>query len=245
MGGLVEGMISGSVQALVDRDSNHAELVIANDNEVDRLQMKLDEACYDILARMQPIAIDLRFIVAVTKIATDLERMGDSAVNVAQAVLVLNHEPQLKPYIDLPRLSVIVQSMVRDALDSFVHRNTTPARGLPPRRRGGRPLQAAVPRAAHLHDRGPAHRSPGRCICCSSRATSSASPITPPTSARTSSTTSRGATSATWRRSTSPNSRRRLPKNPTVSPRPGAYTRQGPGAAVVLGGWVHPSGATG
>lgn len=125
MGGLVEGMISGSMQALVDRDSNHAEVVIANDNEVDRLQMKLDEACYDILARMQPIAIDLRFIVAVTKIATDLERMGDSAVNVAQAVLVLNQEAQLKPYIDLPRLSVIVQSMVRDALDSFVHRNTT------------------------------------------------------------------------------------------------------------------------
>lgn len=124
MGGLVEGMISGATEALLERDSPHAEVVIASDRDVDKLEKQLDEACYGVLARMQPTAIDLRFVVAVTKIANDLERMGDSAVNIAQAVLVLNQEPQLKPYIDLPRLSQIVQSMVRDSLDSFVHRNS-------------------------------------------------------------------------------------------------------------------------
>lgn len=127
MGGLVEGMISGSMQALLDRDSHHAEVVIATDRDVDRLEKQLDEACYSVLARMQPTAVDLRFVVAVTKIANDLERMGDSAVNIGQAVLVLNQEPQLKPYIDLPRLAEIVQGMVRDALDSFVHRNSAQA----------------------------------------------------------------------------------------------------------------------
>ncbi|MFN7943167.1 MAG: phosphate signaling complex protein PhoU [Thermoanaerobaculia bacterium] len=123
MGGLVERMVSEAMQALIERDAARAEAVIRMDNEVDRTEMEIDEACNTVLALQQPTAVDLRFVVAVMKIANDLERMGDSAVNIAQAVEVLNQEPPLKPYIDLPRLALITQEMVRDALDSFVRRD--------------------------------------------------------------------------------------------------------------------------
>ena len=127
MGGLVERMISEAMAALVERDTSRAQAVIRTDAEVDQLEKDLDNACYAVLALQQPTAVDLRFLVAVMKISTDLERMGDSAVNVAQAVEVLNQEPPLKPYIDLPRLAVITQEMVRDALDSFVRRDARAA----------------------------------------------------------------------------------------------------------------------
>lgn len=123
MGGLVEEMIRGAMQALLDRDSDHASVVIASDKEIDTLQKDIDESCFSLLARHQPTASDMRFLVAVMKIATDLERMGDSAVNVAQSVHVLNLEPPLKPYIDLPRMCQLVQAMVRDSLDSLVQKS--------------------------------------------------------------------------------------------------------------------------
>ncbi|MCZ7649863.1 MAG: phosphate signaling complex protein PhoU [Thermoanaerobaculia bacterium] len=123
MGGLVEEMIAGAMQALVDRDSERASLVIQTDLEVDALELKIDEACNAALVRFQPAAIDLRFLVAVMKSSHDLERMGDSAVNVAEAVEVLNQEPPLKPYIDLPRLAELVRQMVKDSLDAFVQRD--------------------------------------------------------------------------------------------------------------------------
>ncbi len=127
MGGLVEEMIGGAMQALIDRDAEHANVVIATDNEVDSLEKQIDDRCHTVLGLQQPTARDLRFLVSVMKIATDLERMGDAAVNVAQYVEVLNREPQLKPYIDLPRMSTIVRGMVRDSLDAFVARDTTKA----------------------------------------------------------------------------------------------------------------------
>jgi len=127
MGGLVEEMIGGAMQALIDRDAEHANVVIATDNEVDSLEKEIDDRCHTVLGLQQPTASDLRFLVSVMKIATDLERMGDAAVNVAQYVEVLNQEPQLKPYIDLPRMSVIVRGMVRDSLDAFVARDTAKA----------------------------------------------------------------------------------------------------------------------
>jgi phosphate transport system protein len=123
MGGLVEQMIGDAMEALVQRDDARAQAVIAVDQEVDRLEKELDELCHRFLALQQPTAIDLRFLVAVMKMATDLERVGDSAVNMAQAAEVLNQEPPLKPYIDLPRLARIAQEMIRDALDSFVRRD--------------------------------------------------------------------------------------------------------------------------
>jgi phosphate transport system protein len=123
MDGLVEQMIGDAMEALVQRDDARAQAVIAVDQEVDRLEKELDELCHRFLALQQPTAIDLRFLVAVMKMATDLERVGDSAVNMAQAAEVLNQEPPLKPYIDLPRLARIAQEMIRDALDSFVRRD--------------------------------------------------------------------------------------------------------------------------
>jgi phosphate transport system protein len=127
MGGLVEGMIAGAMQSLVERDAVHAEAVIACDREVDQLEKDLDEACSLVLALRHPTARDLRFLVAVMKMATDLERMGDSAVNISQAVEVLNQEQPLKPYIDLPRLSEIARGMVRSSLDAFVSRDSAAA----------------------------------------------------------------------------------------------------------------------
>jgi len=90
---------------------------------------------------------------------SDLERIGDSAVNIAQSVEQINEQPPLKPYIDLPHLSTLVQKMVRDSLDAFVGRDAALAAAVcRPRRRGRRPLPADLPRAPHLHDRGSAHR---------------------------------------------------------------------------------------
>lgn len=128
MGGLVEQMIDQAVQSLLQRDSALAEEVPIQDEEVDQLEMELDELCNTVLVRNQPAAIDLRFLVAVMKINNDLERMGDSAVNIVQSVLQLNEQPPLKPYIDLPRMSERVQEMVRHSLDAFVNRDADLAR---------------------------------------------------------------------------------------------------------------------
>lgn len=127
MGGLVERQIREAMQALVERDTERANAVIRTDEEVDSLEKEIDHQCHRMLALQQPMAVDLRFLVAIMRIATDLERMGDCAVNVCQAVGILNTEPPLKPYIDLPRLADLTQQMVRDALDSFVRRDARAA----------------------------------------------------------------------------------------------------------------------
>ena len=128
MGGLVEQMIDHAMHALVDRDNALAHVVLEQDEEVDRLEIDIDEQCHTVMARNQPTAVDLRFLVAVMKINNDLERMGDSAVNIVQGVLKLNEEPPLKPYIDLPRMSELVQAMVRDSLDAFVRKDSQAGR---------------------------------------------------------------------------------------------------------------------
>jgi len=127
MGGLVERMISEAMAALIDRDNSRAEAVIRTDAEVDELEKEIDGLCNRMLALQQPTAGDLRFLVSTMKISNDLERMGDSAVNVAQAIEILNLEPPLKPYIDLPRLADLTKGMVRDALDSFVRKDAQQA----------------------------------------------------------------------------------------------------------------------
>jgi len=127
MGGLVERMISEAMTALVERDNERAGAVVRTDSVVDELEKEIDGLCHRMLALQQPTAGDLRFLVSTMKISNDLERMGDSAVNVAQAVEILNAEPPLKPYIDLPRLAELTQGMVRDALDSFVRKDARQA----------------------------------------------------------------------------------------------------------------------
>jgi phosphate transport system protein len=120
MGGKVEVMISNSIRALVDRDSDLADRTILSDHEVNHLEVVTDEKCLEVLARRQPAARDLRFLTLALKIVTDLERIGDQCVSICSRVKELNEEPALKPYIDLPRLAEAARAMVREALDAFV-----------------------------------------------------------------------------------------------------------------------------
>ncbi len=128
MGGLVEDQIRRVVQALIERDSDLAQEVIERDREVNTYDVEVDEKCVELLALHQPTAGDLRFITTAMKIVTDLERIGDQAVNIAQRVVELNREPQLKPYIDIPRMADQAQRMVKESLDAFVARDTDLAR---------------------------------------------------------------------------------------------------------------------
>jgi len=123
MAGMVEGMVAKATQSLLERRTQLSLDVIEGDRDVDHLEIEIDEVCHSILGRKQPTAVDLRFLVAVMKINSDLERIGDSAVNIAQSVEQLNEQPPLKPYIDLPHLSQLVQDMVRRSLDAFVRRD--------------------------------------------------------------------------------------------------------------------------
>jgi phosphate transport system protein len=128
MGGLVEDQIRRVMRALLERDDAIAEEVIERDRQVNAYDVEVDEQCVSLLALHQPAAGDLRFITTAMKIVTDLERIGDQAVNIAQRVLELNREPQLKPYIDLPRMAERAQRMVKESLDAFVARDTALAR---------------------------------------------------------------------------------------------------------------------
>jgi phosphate transport system protein len=124
MGGLVEDQIQKAVKSLVDRDSDLAQMIIERDHEVNRLDVEIDEVCIRLLALHQPAGRDLRFITTGLKITTDLERIGDMAVNVCERALELNQEPQLKPYIDIPRMASIAERMIRESLDAFVREDT-------------------------------------------------------------------------------------------------------------------------
>src|SRR5216683_6144844 len=128
MGALVEDQIRRVMRALVERDDALARDVIERDQQVNAYDVEVDQKCVELLARYQPAASDLRFITTAMKIVTDLERIGDQAVNIAQRALELNREPQLKPYIDLPRMAERAQAMVKDSLDAFVARDTELAR---------------------------------------------------------------------------------------------------------------------
>ena len=128
MGGLVEDQIRRVMTALLERDSDLAQEVIERDRQVNTYDVEVDEQCVSLLALYQPTAGDLRFITTAMKIVTDLERIGDQAVNIAQRALELNQEPQLKPYIDLPRMAERAQRMVKESLDAFVARDTELAR---------------------------------------------------------------------------------------------------------------------
>ncbi|HJR01600.1 MAG TPA: phosphate signaling complex protein PhoU [Methylomirabilota bacterium] len=128
MGGLVEDQIRRAMRALIERDDVIAQEVIDRDRQVNTYDIEVDEQCVNLLALHQPAAGDLRFITTAMKIVTDLERIGDQAVNIAERALELNREPQLKPYIDLPRMADRAQRMVKESLDAFVARDTALAR---------------------------------------------------------------------------------------------------------------------
>ncbi len=123
MGSLVEDAVKNSIIALVDRDNTLAQLVIENDRQVNTLDVEIDEESIRLIALRQPMATDLRFITMAMKITTDMERVGDLAVNIAERALELNTEPMLKPYIDIPKMRDIAQGMIRDALNAFVKKD--------------------------------------------------------------------------------------------------------------------------
>jgi phosphate transport system protein len=120
IGSLVEAAIHDSVKSLVERNSDLAQKVIERDHKINALDVEIDEECIRLIALRQPKARDLRFITTAMKITTDLERIGDLAENIAERAIELNDEPQLKPYIDIPRMAEITEEMVRDSLDAFV-----------------------------------------------------------------------------------------------------------------------------
>jgi phosphate transport system protein len=120
LGIMVENAIRDSVKALVERDSDLAREVVRRDHLVNAQDVAIDLECIRLLALRQPMGSDLRFITTTMKITTDLERMGDLAVNIAERALELNEEPQLKPFVHIPRMAELAQAMVKDTLDAFV-----------------------------------------------------------------------------------------------------------------------------
>ncbi|MEW6107773.1 MAG: phosphate signaling complex protein PhoU [Nitrospirota bacterium] len=120
MASLVESSIQDSVRSLVERDSDLALKVIEKDHLINAMDVQIDEECIRLLALMQPMGGDLRFITTAMKITTDLERIGDNSVNIAERAIELNTEPLLKPYIDIPKMRNISSGMIRDAINAFV-----------------------------------------------------------------------------------------------------------------------------
>jgi len=117
----VEISIKDAVNALTERDDDIAMKVIAGDQLINAQDIQVDEECIRMLALTQPMARNLRFITTAMKITTDLERIADNAVNIAERAIELNKEPILKPYIDIPRMSRISQRMVRDSINAFIN----------------------------------------------------------------------------------------------------------------------------
>lgn len=123
MGGLAEERVQAAMRALVSGDERGLEGIVTGDEPLNQLQVEIDNRAFTVLALHQPLAIDLRIIVAAVKINSDLERVGDLAVNIAEASLRYLALPPVKPLIDLPRMAEIAQGMLRDALDAFVRRD--------------------------------------------------------------------------------------------------------------------------
>ena len=127
MGKRVQAMIAESVLALTARDSKLAEHVMKSDLAVNRLELEIDDLCRKIIALRQPAASDLRLITTAVKIVTDLERVGDLAVNIAERAADLNKAEPMPIYDDLPRLAELAQNQLRNALESFVNRDVVQA----------------------------------------------------------------------------------------------------------------------
>jgi len=130
MGSLAERAVHQSVQAVLDAEEHMAETVLEEENAINEMQIEIDERVTRLLAQQQLVAMDLRFILAVSRINNDLERIGDQAVNIAQSALRILRHPQVKPYVDLPRMSEIAEGMVRDSLNALVRSDVDLARNV-------------------------------------------------------------------------------------------------------------------
>ncbi len=121
MAGLAERSVSQALKALVQRTGELAKKVDADDSVIDQMEIEIDDRCIKLLALRQPTAKDLRFIAMAMKISSELERIGDQAVNIAHRAEELNKEPLLKPLVDIPRMAEHAQGMIHDSLDAFVY----------------------------------------------------------------------------------------------------------------------------
>src|SRR3972149_5553804 len=130
MGGMVEHAIERGIQALKNRDVELARQIIADDIKINQKRYEAEEKCLELIATQQPLAGDLRTIVAVLHILVDLERMGDHAEGIAKIAIMLADEPPLKPYIDIPRMAQVAISMLMGSLDAFKHRDPDRARSI-------------------------------------------------------------------------------------------------------------------
>jgi len=120
MGGLAEQAVDRARQAYVDRDLARCQMILEGETLINAAEREIDEAAFDLLAMQQPMAVDLRFILAVTKINSDLERVGDQAVNIAERVMDMTEQPAVDLPIDIARMGAAVSAMVRRALESFI-----------------------------------------------------------------------------------------------------------------------------
>src|SRR5438046_1526860 len=120
MGGLAEHAVDRACQAYIDRDLKRCQMVLEGETQINIAEREIDELAFDLLAMQQPMAVDLRFILAVTKINADLERVGDQAVNIAERVMDMVELPKVDLPVDVPRMATAVSAMVRRALESFI-----------------------------------------------------------------------------------------------------------------------------
>ena len=130
MAGLVEESIELAIEALKDRREEPARDVFTNEERINLLDVEVDETCLRLMALRQPMAGDLRFITSAMKITSELERMGDLAVNIAEQALNLMTLPLLKPLIDIPRMSAMARAMVKDSINAFINRDEALARNV-------------------------------------------------------------------------------------------------------------------
>ena len=130
MGSLAETAVHKSVQAVLDAEESLAEAVLEEENAINEMQLEIDGRVQRLLALQHPMAMDLRFILAVSRINNDLERIGDQAVNIAQSSLRILRHPQVKPYVDLPRMGELTEGMVRDSLNALVHNDQALAKSV-------------------------------------------------------------------------------------------------------------------
>ena len=128
MGAAVEDLVARSMQALMERDAALAQTAIALENDIDKLEIQIEEECLKLLALYQPVAVDLRQIMAIDHLIVELERLGDLAVNVAEEVLNLEQLPKPELHRDLPRMTKMVQNMIRDSLRAFMTQDALLAR---------------------------------------------------------------------------------------------------------------------
>lgn len=128
MSALAEESISLAIKALVERKEDLAVKVINSDREINMLEIEIDELCLKLLALYQPTAVDLRFITSAMKINSELERIGDQAVNIAERTQIIIKQPLLKPLIDIPRMATLAQKMVKDSIDALVNKDEDLAR---------------------------------------------------------------------------------------------------------------------